>query len=69
VGKGKKWPLGERKWRWAVARPKIEAGPNTSNKTFLNFCYLEFKFFLPTLEICARRFRRDFGMGIFPKFF
>jgi hypothetical protein len=21
------------------------------------------------LEICTRRFRRDFGMGIFPKFF
>jgi hypothetical protein len=43
------------------------AGPISSNKTLSNF-YLEFDF-LATLEICTRRFRRNFGMGIFPKFF
>jgi hypothetical protein len=64
---GGKWPVGERKWRWATAGPKTEARPNTSNKPFSIF--LKFEFFWATLEICARRFRRDFGMGIFLKFF
>jgi hypothetical protein len=31
--------------------------------------FFEIQFFLATLEICAARFRRDFGMTIFPKFF
>jgi hypothetical protein len=52
---------------WAAARPKTIARPNSSNKTLLNV-YLLFKF-LATLEICTRRFRRNFDMGIFPKFF
>jgi hypothetical protein len=50
-----------------VAGPKTEVGPNSSNKTLLNF-YLEFNF-LATLEIFTRRFIRNFDMGIFPKFF
>jgi hypothetical protein len=59
--------LGEGKRKWVAARPKTGAGPNSSNKTFLNF-YLEFEFFA-TLEICTRRFRRNFDIGIFPKIF
>jgi hypothetical protein len=66
-GGGGEWPVGERKWRWATDGPKTEAGPNTSNKPFQFF--FEIQIFLTTLEICARRFRRDFGMGIFSKFF
>jgi hypothetical protein len=61
------WPDGEGKKKWATTGLKIGAGPNSSNKTFLN-CYLEFKF-LATLEICTRIFRINFDMGIFPKFF
>jgi hypothetical protein len=60
-------PAGEGKRKWAVAGRKTGAGPNSSNKIFLNF-YLKFKF-LATLEICTRRFRRNFGMRIFPKIF
>jgi hypothetical protein len=60
-------PDGEGKRKWAVAGPKIGAGPNSIIKPFLNF-YLEFKF-LATLEICTRRFRRNFDMRIFPKIF
>jgi hypothetical protein len=60
-------PVGEGKRKWAAAGPKTGAGPNSSNKTFLNF-YLKFEF-LVTLEICTRRFKRNFDMGIFPKFF
>jgi hypothetical protein len=65
-GEGER-PVGEGKRKWAAAGPKIEAGPISSNKTILNF-YLEFEF-LATLEICTWRFRRNFDMGIFPKFF
>jgi hypothetical protein len=65
-GEGER-PVGEGKRKWAMAGPKTRAGPNSSNKTFLNF-YLEFKF-LATLEICTRRFRRNFDMRIFPKIF
>jgi hypothetical protein len=61
------WPVGEGKRKWVTAGPKTGAGPNSSNKTFLNF-YLEFEF-LATLEICTWRFRRDFDIGIFPKIF
>jgi hypothetical protein len=52
---------------WAVAGLKTGARPNSSNKTFSKF-YLKFKF-LATLEICTRRFRRNFDLGFFPKFF
>jgi hypothetical protein len=65
-GEGER-PVGEGKRKWAAARPKIGAGPNSSNKTFLNF-YLEFEF-LATLEISTRRFRWNFDMEIFPEFF
>jgi hypothetical protein len=58
------WPVGEGKRKWAAAGPKTGAGPNSSNKTISNF-YLKFEF-LATLEICTRRFRRNFDMGIFP---
>jgi hypothetical protein len=61
------WSVEEGKRKWAATGPKTGAGSNSSNKTFLNF-YLEFKF-LANLEICTRRFRRNFDMGIFPKFF
>jgi hypothetical protein len=50
-GEGER-PVGEGKRKWAMAGPKIGAGPNSSSKTFLNF-YLEFEF-LATLEICTR---------------
>jgi hypothetical protein len=36
-------PVGEGKWKWATVGPKTGVGPNSSNKTFLNF-YLEFEF-------------------------
>jgi hypothetical protein len=57
------WPVGEGKRMWAAAGPKTGAGPNSSNKTFSNF-YMKFEF-LATLEICTRRFRRNFDMGFF----
>jgi hypothetical protein len=66
LGEGER-PIGEGKRKWAAAGPKTGAGPNSSNKTFLNF-YLEFEY-LATLEICTRKFRRNFDMGIFPKIF
>jgi hypothetical protein len=65
-GEGER-PVGEGKRKWAAAGSKTGAGPNSSNKIFLNF-YLEFEF-LATLEICRRRFRRNFDIRIFPKFF
>jgi hypothetical protein len=37
------WPVGEGKRKWAAAGPKAGVGPNSSNKTFLNF-YLNSKF-------------------------
>jgi hypothetical protein len=37
-------PTGEGKRNWAAAGTKTEAGPSSSNKTFLNF-YLEFELF------------------------
>jgi hypothetical protein len=49
------------------ARPKTGAGTNSKNKTFLNFIWNSD--FWQTLEICTRRFRRDFDMRIFPKIF
>jgi hypothetical protein len=65
-GEGER-PVGEGKRKSAATGPKPGAGLNSSNKTFLNF-YLEFKF-LATLEICTRRFRRNFDMGFFLKIF
>jgi hypothetical protein len=34
AGKEKKWPVGERKWRWAAAGPKTEAVPKVTEKLF-----------------------------------
>jgi hypothetical protein len=34
VGKEKKWPVGERKWRWAATGPKTEVGPKVMEKFF-----------------------------------
>jgi hypothetical protein len=51
--------VGEGKRKWATTGPKTGAGSNSSNKTVLNF-YLEFDF-LANLEICTRRFRRNFS--------
>jgi hypothetical protein len=65
-GEGER-PIGEGNRKWATAGPKTGAGSNSSNKIFLNFD-LEFEF-LATLEICTRRFRRNFDMRIFPKIF
>jgi hypothetical protein len=65
-GEGER-PVGEVKRKWATGGPKTEAGPNSTNKTFSIF-YLKFKF-LATLEICTRRFRWNFDIRIFPKFF
>jgi hypothetical protein len=39
---GGKWPVGERKWRWAAAGLKTEARPNTSDKHFRFFFNLNF---------------------------
>jgi hypothetical protein len=50
-----------------AAGPKTGAGPNSRNKTFSNFIWNSD--FWQTLEICTRRFRRDFDMRIFPKIF
>jgi hypothetical protein len=54
------------------ARPKAEwaarsAGPKVRKKNFLikNWIFE----FTKALEICRRRFKRNFGMRIFPKFF
>jgi hypothetical protein len=44
-----------------------EAGPNSEEKFFSNKNWI-FEF-TKALEICRRRFRRNFDMRIFPKFF
>jgi hypothetical protein len=56
----------EGKKKWVVAGLKPELGPFQVIKPFRIFIW-NFEF-LATLEICTRRFRRNFGMGIFPKF-
>jgi hypothetical protein len=33
-GEGKKWLVGERKWRWVAAGPKTEAVPKVTEKFF-----------------------------------
>jgi hypothetical protein len=63
-GEGER-PVGDEKRKWAAASLKTGAGPNSSNKTFLNF-YLEFEF-LATLEICTRIFRRNLTWEFFLK--
>jgi hypothetical protein len=63
---GRKTAGWEGNMKWTVAGPKPELGPFQVIKPFQIFIW-NFKF-LATLEICTRRFRRNFGMGIFPKF-
>jgi hypothetical protein len=43
------------------------AGPNSEENSFLNKNYI-FEY-TKALEICTRRFRRNFDMRISPKFF
>jgi hypothetical protein len=71
------WPVGQREGegRWAAAGPKGRMGrlaarpigPKVKENSFPNkdliFEYTK------ALEICRRRFRRDFDMRIFPKIF
>jgi hypothetical protein len=50
--------------------PRLGRKPKLGPIQVVNLFNFFLKFdFLATLEICARRFRRDFGMEIFPKFF
>jgi hypothetical protein len=50
--------------------PRLGRKPKLGPIQVINLFNFFLKFdFLATLEICARRFRRDFGMEIFPKFF
>jgi hypothetical protein len=51
----------EAKWAVGSAGPKIR-------KKEISELKLDFKF-IKALEICRRRFRRNFDMRIFPKFF
>jgi hypothetical protein len=62
--------------RWAMARPGGEgerwaaAGPETRNGWIKSFQIFIWNLdFWQTLEICTRRFRRNFFMGILPKIF
>jgi hypothetical protein len=50
-----------------VGRPAGSSGPNSEEKFFSNKNWI-FEF-TKALEICRRRFRRNFEVGIFPKFF
>jgi hypothetical protein len=70
------WPMGfglqERRGQREPAEPKAEwaarsAGPKARKKNFRikNWIFE----FTTALEICRRRFRRNFDMRIFPKFF
>jgi hypothetical protein len=72
VGRGGEWPVEKRK-RWAAAGPKGRmgrlaagpVGPKVRKNSFLNNILI-FKYTM-ALEICRRRFRRNFDMRIFPE--
>jgi hypothetical protein len=49
------------KWAVTLARPKVKK----KNFSIKNWIFE----FTKALEICTRRFRRNFHMRIFPKFF
>jgi hypothetical protein len=72
VGRGgRKWLVEKRK-KWAAARPRSRLaagpiGPNVRKKSFPNN-NLIFEY-TKVLEICRRRFRRNFDMMIFLKIF
>jgi hypothetical protein len=54
------------KERWAAARLNLESRQNSKEILFKFLLILEFG---RTLEICTRRFRRNFDIMIFPKIF
>jgi hypothetical protein len=54
------------KERWAAAGLILESRQNSKEILFKFLLILEFG---RTLEICTRRFRRNFDMMIFPKIF
>jgi hypothetical protein len=58
--------VGQKKAKWAgwLAGP---AGQNLKRISFSNKNWIIE--YTKALEICTRRFRRNFDMGIFPKFF
>jgi hypothetical protein len=65
-------------WREVAAQERVgrcgrpgPAGPK-SKESFITYLVFQFQWISnsgKTLEICTRRFRRNFEMGIFPKFF
>jgi hypothetical protein len=65
-GEGESGPVGE-EGRWSYLGQKPELGQSSRNKILSNFIWN--LGFWQTLEICTRRFRRNFEMAIFPKIF
>jgi hypothetical protein len=65
-GEGDSRPVGE-EGRWPQLSQKPELGQSSRNKILSNFIW-NLKF-CQTLEICTRRFRTNFDMGIFLKIF
>jgi hypothetical protein len=65
-GERESGPVGE-EGRWPRLCQKPELGQSSRNEILSNFIWnLDFG---QILEICTRRFRRNFDMGIFPKIF
>jgi hypothetical protein len=65
-GEGESGAVGE-EGRWPQLGQKPELGQSSRNKILSNFIWnLDF---LQTLEICTRRLRMNFDMGIFHKIF
>jgi hypothetical protein len=65
-GEGESRLIGE-EGRWPRLGRKLELGQSSRNKILSKFIWnLDF---FQTLEICTRRFRRNFDTGIFPKIF
>jgi hypothetical protein len=66
------------RWREAVAQEKVgrhvtsgPAGPKSKESFITDLIFIEFQWisnFGKILEICIRRFSRNFDVGIFPKF-
>jgi hypothetical protein len=66
-GSGVGWARRGRKGVGPQLGQKLEMGQSSRNKILSNFIWnLDF---WQTLEICTRRFRRNFDMGILPKIF
>jgi hypothetical protein len=64
-GRKGRWLAGLRGWAGRLAAGPI--GPKAKENSFPNKNWI-FEF-TKALEICRKRFRRNFGMRIFPKFF